>query len=63
MKRVSWLTKHFQFRVWFFDKLGMLGQLPDSTREEAGKLREEAKQKLQERRKAGGEVEESPAAN
>ncbi|KAK4948767.1 hypothetical protein LTR10_012772 [Elasticomyces elasticus] len=34
------------FRAWFFDKLGMLGQLPESTRQEAGKLSEDAKKKL-----------------
>ncbi|EXJ81798.1 hypothetical protein A1O1_07863 [Capronia coronata CBS 617.96] len=34
------------FRAWFFDKLGSLGQLPESTREEADKLSEEAKKKL-----------------
>ncbi|OAP55874.1 hypothetical protein AYL99_10026 [Fonsecaea erecta] len=34
------------FRIWFFDKLGNLGQLPESTREEADKLSEEAKKKM-----------------
>merc|ERR1711939_695112 len=34
------------FRAWFFDKVGMLGQLPESTREEADKLSEEARKKL-----------------
>ncbi|KIW94918.1 uncharacterized protein Z519_04897 [Cladophialophora bantiana CBS 173.52] len=34
------------FRMWFFDKLGKLGQLPESTREEADKLSEEAKKKM-----------------
>lgn len=35
-----------QFRVWFFDKLGKLGQLPESTRAEADKLSEDAKKRL-----------------
>ncbi|KAH0829560.1 hypothetical protein AYO21_12086 [Fonsecaea monophora] len=34
------------FRIWFFDKLGNLGQLPESTREEADKLSEEAKKRM-----------------
>ncbi|KAK5218174.1 hypothetical protein LTR96_009857 [Exophiala xenobiotica] len=34
------------FRAWFFDKVGMLGQLPESTREEAEKLSEEARKRL-----------------
>ncbi|OCT54280.1 hypothetical protein CLCR_00307 [Cladophialophora carrionii] len=34
------------FRVWFFDKVGRLGQLPESTREEAEKLSDEARQKM-----------------
>ncbi|KAJ9605528.1 hypothetical protein H2200_010185 [Cladophialophora chaetospira] len=34
------------FRIWFFDKLGNLGQLPESTREEASKLSEEARAKM-----------------
>jgi hypothetical protein len=34
------------FRAWFFDKVGMLGQLPESTREEADKLSEEARKRL-----------------
>jgi hypothetical protein len=42
----SLLTFSVQFRIWFFDKLGKLGQLPESTRREAGKLKEEARQKM-----------------
>ncbi|KIX05266.1 uncharacterized protein Z518_06138 [Rhinocladiella mackenziei CBS 650.93] len=33
------------FRIWFFNKLGELSQLPDATRQEADKLRDEAKKK------------------
>ncbi|KIW63373.1 hypothetical protein PV04_10222 [Phialophora macrospora] len=49
------------FRVWFFEKLGRLGQLPESTREEAEKLGEEARQKM--RRQADTTVTNSPVAN
>lgn len=34
------------FRVWFFDKLGQFGQLPESTREEASRLSQEAREKM-----------------
>lgn len=37
------------FRVWFFGKISNLGQLPESTRVEVGKLKEEAEKKLNER--------------
>ncbi|KIW14208.1 hypothetical protein PV08_06989 [Exophiala spinifera] len=39
------------FRVWFFEKIGTLGQLPESTKVEAAKLKEEAERKLNERAK------------
>lgn len=55
-KHANWET---QFRVWFFDKLGKLGQLPDSTREEADRLSGEAKQRM----KGSDDTSNSPVAS
>ncbi|KIV97777.1 hypothetical protein PV10_01485 [Exophiala mesophila] len=48
------------FRVWFFDKMKNLGQLPESTRYEAEKLSDEAKSKL--KKSDSEEIESSPVA-
>ncbi|EXJ54213.1 hypothetical protein A1O7_09550 [Cladophialophora yegresii CBS 114405] len=50
------------FRVWFFDKLGRLGQLPESTREEAEKLSDEARQKMRRQANSAPQATNSPVA-
>ncbi|KEF54236.1 uncharacterized protein A1O9_09402 [Exophiala aquamarina CBS 119918] len=46
------------FRAWFFSKIGNLAQLPDATKEEAGKLSEEALQKM--KRPTTADMDASP---